>query len=152
MVLLSLIGFETQRYSLLITLYFSRLIVSLLIILVLWKKQFDDVEYETTFPWIRFIIIIVTQTGIIFYRTWLYFSQINNLMPHINIYYIDFSLITSFDFLFYFIIGDFIFRLLKKTQTTNNSNNNHKTGGFRNIHFRLHTLQKKITLNSFAIY
>lgn len=114
MVVLPLMGFEIQSYSLLITHYFSRLIISLLIILVLWEKQFDDVEYETTFPWIRLIIIIVIQTGITFYRTWLYSSQISNLIPHINIYYIDFSLITTFAFLFYFTIGDFIYRLVQK--------------------------------------
>lgn len=122
MVVLPLMGFEIQSYSLLITHYFSRLIISLLIILFLWKKQFDNVEYKTTFPWIRFIIIILIQTGIIFYRT--YSSQVSHLMPHIKIYYIDFSLITTFAFLFYFTIGDFIYRLVKKAQTTNNSNNN----------------------------
>lgn len=115
MVLLPLMGFEmNDYYSSLIIHYFSRLIASLFIVLVLWKKQFEEIEYESIFPWKRIITIIIIQFGIIMYTTWLHSGHFTNLNLPINYYYIDFSLITILAFIFYFSFGDFIYRLIKR--------------------------------------
>lgn len=117
MLQLPLMGFEistsfVSSNMINVPLLISKTVTALLMTTVLWKKQFEHINYKTIFPWFRVISIVIIEIALTFYQQWIYSESFSELNLPLNRYYIDFSLLTIFTFIFYFTIGDFIIRLL----------------------------------------